>query len=241
MSLKMDSRHLYLQVIDQIKRDIENGKYKTKQKLPSEFQLSKELGVSRATLREALRILEEENIVTRRHGVGTFVNPKPIFSSGIEQLNSVTYMIEQSGKTPGSQFLSTEILEPTEDEQVKFEPKKISTLAKIERVRTADNLPVVFCIDKLPEGLIPLDRVHQTDSIFKLIEESSGKEIAYAVTYIEPVGYHDRIYEILKCDPDQSLLLLKQMHYTNEDEPVLYSANFFRSDVFSFHVLRKRM
>src|SRR5699024_3715727 len=241
MSLKMDSRHLYLQIIDQIKRDIENGKYKTKQKLPSEFQLSKELGVSRATLREALRILEEENIVTRRHGVGTFVNPKPIFSSGIEQQNSVTYMIEQSGKVPGSQFLTTEILEPTEDEQVKFEPKQISSLAKIERVRTADNEPVVFCIDKLPEAFIPLDRVHRTDSLFKLMEEFSGKQVAYAVTYIEPVGYHDRIYEILKCDPDQSLLLLKQMHYTGEDEPVLYSANFFRSDVFSFHVLRKRM
>src|SRR5699024_12579823 len=102
MSLKMDSRHLYLQVIDQIKRDIENGKYKTKQKLPSEFQLSKELGVSRATLHEALRILEEENIVTRKHGVGTFVNPKPIFSQGLEQLNSESYMIEQCGHVRGS-------------------------------------------------------------------------------------------------------------------------------------------
>ncbi|SFA76652.1 transcriptional regulator, GntR family [Lentibacillus halodurans] len=241
MSLKIDSRHLYLQVIDQIKRDIENGRYKTNQKLPSEFQLSKDIGVSRATLREALRILEEENIVTRRHGVGTFVNPKPIFSSGIEQLNSVTYMIEQSGKIPGSQFLSTEFLEPTEDERLKFAPIEINTLAKIERVRTADDQPVVFCIDKLPDGLIPLDRVHKTDSIFKLMEQYSGKRITYAVTYIEPVSYHDRIYEVLKCDPEQSILLLKQMHYTDEDEPVLYSANFFRSDIFSFHVLRKRM
>ncbi|MFD1360393.1 GntR family transcriptional regulator [Lentibacillus salinarum] len=241
MSLKIDSRHLYLQVIDQLKRDIESGQYKTKQKLPSEYQLSKELGVSRATLREALRILEEENVVTRRHGVGTFVNPKPIFSSGIEQLHSVTYMIEQSGKVPGSQFLSTEFQEPTEDEQIKFAPKEIHTLAKVERVRTADQEPVVFCIDKLPEGLIPLDRAHKADSIFKLMEEYSGKEIAYAVTHIEPISYHDRIYEILKCDPEQSLLLLKQMHYTADDEPVLYSANFFRSDVFSFHVLRKRM
>ncbi|RYG73824.1 GntR family transcriptional regulator [Lentibacillus lipolyticus] len=241
MSLKIDSRHLYLQVIDQIKNDIESGKYQPMQKLPSEFQLSKELGISRATLREALRILEEENILTRRHGVGTFVNPKPIFSSGIEQLNSVTYMIEQSGKTPGSQFLTTEFLESTEDEQRKFAPREVDSLVKIERVRTADNAPVVFCIDKLPEGLVPIDRVHQSDSLFKLMEEHSGNRIAYAVTYIEPVSYHDRIYEILKCDPEQSLLLLKQMHYTADDDPVLYSANFFRSDMFSFHVLRKRL
>lgn len=237
----MDSRHLYLQVIDEIKRDIASGKYKEKEKLPSEFQLAKLLGVSRATLREALRILEEDNVVTRRHGVGTFVNPKPIFSSGIEQLNSVTYMIEQSGKVPGSQYLTTEYLEPTDEERSKFAPKEINMLAKIERVRTADNQPVVFCIDKIPEGLIPLEHVHQEDSLFKLLEDYADKRVSYAVAYIEPISYHDRIYDVLDCDPEQSLLLLKQMHYTDDDEPVLYSANYFRPDMFSFHVLRKRM
>ncbi|GGJ44548.1 GntR family transcriptional regulator [Virgibacillus salexigens] len=241
MSIKTDSRHLYLQVIDEIKRDIENGKYKEKEKLPSEFQLSKQLGVSRATLREALRILEEDNIVNRRHGVGTFVNPKPVFSSGIEQLTSVTHMIEQSGKSAGSQYLSTEIIDPTNEDKRKFGPKRMNQLAKIERVRTADDQPVVFCIDKIPENYIPMDRVHKSDSIFRLMEEYANKRVAYAVTYIEAIGYHDRIYDILNCHPEQTLLLLKQMHYTEDDEPVLYSANYFRSDMFSFHVLRKRL
>lgn len=102
MSIKYDSRHLYLQVIDQIRENIANGTYKERERLPSEYELSKQLGVSRATLREALRTLEEDNIVTRRHGVGTFVNPKPIFSSGIEQLHSITDMINNSGKKSGT-------------------------------------------------------------------------------------------------------------------------------------------
>lgn len=241
MSIKTDTRHLYLQVIDQVKRDIEGGYYNEREKLPSEFQLSKKLGVSRATLREALRLLEEENVVTRRHGVGTFVNPKPIFSSGIEQLNSVTDMIASSGRKPGSQYLSAETVEPTEGDFDRFSPTKIHTLAKIERVRTADGSPVVYCIDKIPENLIPLQQIHKQDSLFNLIEAYGRKQISYAVTYIEPQGYHDRISPILNCEPDQSLLLLKQMHYTNEDEPILYSLNYFRSDVFSFYVLRKRM
>ncbi|MFP3490059.1 GntR family transcriptional regulator, partial [Staphylococcus sp. SIMBA_130] len=37
------------------------------------------------------------------------------------------------------------------------------------------------------------------------------------------------------------LLLLRQIHYTSKDEAILYAANYFRSDVFSFHVLRKRV
>jgi GntR family transcriptional regulator len=241
MSIKSDSRHLYLQVIDKIKSEIENGTYKANEKLPSEFELSKKLGVSRATLREALRILEEDNVVTRKHGVGTFVNPKPIVSSGIEQLTSVTYMIEQAGKKPGSQYFSTEIIEPTEEERLQFKPYQLTNLAKIERIRTADGKPVVFCIDKVPQGLIPIEAAHKEDSLFKILEEHAGKRVSYAVTYIEPVSYHERIFNILNCDFDQSLLLLKQMHYTEDDQPVLYSLNYFRSDVFSFHVYRKRI
>ncbi|MDC3414082.1 GntR family transcriptional regulator [Aquibacillus sp. 3ASR75-11] len=241
MSIKADTRQLYLQVIDQIKRDIKNGVYKEKERLPSEFQLSKNLGVSRATLREALRLLEEENIVTRRHGVGTFVNAKAIFSSGIEQLNSVTDMIKRSGKEPGSQYLSTELIEPTDADKDRFSKVSLRQIAEIERVRTADGEPVVYCIDKIPEQFVPVNQIHKQDSLFRSIEMYAGKQIAYAVTYIEPIGYHERISPVLHCEPDQSLLLLKQMHYTSSDEPVLYSLNYFRSDVFLFYVLRKRM
>ncbi len=241
MSIRQDTRHLYLQVIEQIKRDIENGIYVEKEKLPSEFQLSKSLGVSRATLREALRILEEESIVTRRHGVGTFVNPKPVFTSGIEELDSVTGMIAKSGMTPGSQYLSAELIEPTEEERKRFLPFEIHSLAKVERVRTADDQPVVYCVDKLPEGLIPLNKVREADSMFGILEEFTGKSISYAVTHIEPIGYHERISPILKSEPDQALLLLRQMHYSQDDEPMLLSSNYFRADKFSFHVLRKRV
>lgn len=241
MSIKSDTRQLYLQVIDKIKQDIYNGTYKENEKLPSEFQLSKNLGVSRATLRDALRILEEEHIITRRHGVGTFVNSKPVFSSGIEELTSVTQMIEKSGKKPGVNYLSTKFVNANKEIRDKFAPLEVTTVAKIERVRTADGDPVVFCIDRIPKGIISLKLAHKEESIFKLIEEETNKRIAYAVTYIEPVSYQQRIFNILNCEPDQSLLLLKQMHYTEDDEPFLYSANYFRSDRFSFHVLRKRL
>ncbi|ARI77450.1 GntR family transcriptional regulator [Halobacillus mangrovi] len=241
MSIRQDTRHLYLQVIEQIKRDIENGIYLEKQKLPSEFQLSKSLGVSRATLREALRILEEEGVVTRRHGVGTFVNPKPLFTSGIEELDSVTGMILSSGMKPGSQYLSADLVESTEEDRRRFSDEHLHGLAKLERVRTADDQPVVYCVDKIPEGLIPLDHVKEADSLFQIFESYTGETISYAVTHIEPIGYHERISPILNCEPEQALLLLKQMHYTQDDVPVIFSNNYFRADKFSFHVLRKRV
>lgn len=241
MSIKSDNRHLYLQVIDRLKQDIEKGLYKEREKLPSEFDLAKQLGVSRATLREALRILEEENVIIRRHGVGTFVNAKPLFTSGIEQLNSVTNMIEIAGMSPGTIFLSSSTQGPTEEDVRRFNCSLDEEIVVIERVRTANGEPVVYCIDKIPEKILPDNFSLEEESIFNLLEMKANRKITYAVAQIEPIGYHEKISPILECDPETALLVLKQMHYDEMDEPILYSVNYFKADKFRFHVLRKRV
>lgn len=240
MTVKPDQRHLYLQVIDKLKQSIEEGTYKMKERLPSEFELSKQLGVSRATLREALRVLEEENVIVRRHGVGTFVNSKPILNSGIEQLNSVTGMIENAGLRPGTIFLNSSDIGSTEEDQRRFSLKNGEDLLMIERVRTADGEPIVYCLDKIPRSILSDSFTHNQDSIFKLLEQRANCKIAYAVSEIEPIGYHEKISPILNCDPETALLLLKQLHYDENDRPVLYSVNYFRADAFRFQVVRRR-
>ncbi|MBM7572084.1 GntR family transcriptional regulator [Aquibacillus albus] len=241
MTIQSDNNQLLVQAIEQMKASIDNGIFKEKELLPSEFELAKKLGISRTVLKEVLHILEEENIISIKHGFGTIVNAKPLFSTGIEQLGSVTDMIRQSGKIPGTQYISTELIQPTENDIKRFKPKTMDIIAQIKRVRTADGQPVVYCIDKVDKQLLPLEQVHTQDSLFSLLESYSNKYISYAIANIEPIGYHDQISATLNCDPDQALLLLKQMHYTQDDEPVLYSANYFRADMFSFSVLRKRV
>nr|WP_295971612.1 GntR family transcriptional regulator [uncultured Bacillus sp.] len=240
-SIKSNNRHLYLQIIDRIKQDIEEGLYKEKEKLPSEFDLANQMGVSRATLREALRVLEEENVIIRRHGVGTFVNARPLFNTGIEQLNSVTGMIEQAGMTPGTIFLCTDTEEFTEEDAEHFSCSMDDELVVVERVRTANGEPVAYCLDKVPVDKFPENFTHEHESIYELLEETHQKKIMYAVSEIEPMGYHEKISPILECEPETALLVLKQMHYDEDDEPILYSVNYFRADRFRFHVLRKRV
>lgn len=241
MTIKSDNRHLYLQVIDRIKEDIQNGIYQEKEKLPSEFELSRHLGVSRATLREALRILEEENVIIRRHGVGTFINSVPLLTSGIEQLNSVTAMIEQGNLDPGTVFLSSSVTGPTEEDMTRFSMKAEEEIFQLERVRTANGEPVVYCLDKIPRSILPESFAKEQESLFVLLQEEAEKYITYAITHIEPIGYHEKISPLLECDPETALLLLKQMHFDKNDKPVLYSLNYFRADKFSFHVVRKRL
>lgn len=241
MSIRQDSRHLYLQVIDRIKQNIEQGIFREKEKLPSEFELAKQLGVSRATLREALRILEEESVIIRRHGVGTFVNSKPLFTSGIEQLNSVTSMIINAGMTPGTIFLKSQTLEPTEADVHRFSCSADEKIVMSERVRTANGEPVVYCIDKIRESILPESYVAGQESIFSILEAVSNRRITYAVAEIKPLGFHEKVSPILKCEPETALLALKQMHFDESDEPILYSVNYFKADKFEFNVLRKRI
>jgi GntR family transcriptional regulator len=78
-------------------------------------------------------------------------------------------------------------------------------------------------------------------SLSSILEEQANRRITYAVTQIEPLGYHEKISPILECEPETALLVLKQMHFDETDELILYSVNYFRADKFSFQVLRKRV
>lgn len=134
--------------------------------------------MSRATLREALRILEDENVVIRRHGVGTFVHPRPLFSSGIEELFSVTDMIAAHGKRPGTHYLFTGRVKAQAEDREKLNVSEKDEVVVIERLRTTDNEPVVYCIDEIPAHLLPDPVPLHYPSIFQLLEREAGIRIS---------------------------------------------------------------
>lgn len=231
----------YLLVIEQIKEKIQSGELEPGERLPSEMEFSKQLRVSRNTLREALRILEEENIILRKHGVGTFVNRKPQFKGGLEELFSITDMIKREGKEPSTEWLSTGYVDPHSDDREELELETDERVYLVKRLRKADGEPLVYCIDKMPEHKLSNDFEIKGESIFDALKQEAGITISYAKADINTIGYHQDISKILECDRDIPLLVLKQIHYDLDDHPILYSLNFFRSDQVSFNVFRKRM
>ncbi|SHJ56665.1 transcriptional regulator, GntR family [Anaerobranca californiensis DSM 14826] len=242
-SVKRDPRPLYLIVKDKLLELIKKGYYTNGSKLPSEFELAKDFGVSRPTLREALRVLEEENVLIKKHGVGTFVNSTPTkIKSGIEHLFSVTESIEQLNLKAGTKILSVQIVDPDDKDRQKLKLNFPSQLIKIERVRTANGEPVVFCIDKLVQGDLDQNLFQNIEgSIFEVLEKHYNKRITYAVSEIVPVLANFKLADALEISSRTPLLLLEQVHFTNDEQPILYSKNYFRADKFAFHVVRKRV
>ena len=137
----------------ELRHAIAQGTFRPGTQLPTEAELCEMLGVSRTVVREALRVLEEDGLVARRHGVGTFVRDHPI----LKNLNfnfGITEMIESAGLTSGTSHLA--VYSETADQE-KAEQLRIplgTPLITVERVRTADGRPVVYSLDTLPQPLL---------------------------------------------------------------------------------------
>src|SRR5438067_11758794 len=94
---------LVAQTAAAIRARIEAGRWHVGEQLPAEPQLATELGISRGTLRESVRMLISNGLLDRRHGVGTFVArvPLPSIDRGIDELFGATDAIAQMGYVPG--------------------------------------------------------------------------------------------------------------------------------------------
>ena len=122
--------------------------------LPSEPKLAEQLGVSRATLRDAMRAFQGRGLIVRRQGVGTYVGPKPI-EAGLEELVSLETLAAQIGLQVVMGGLSLERRAPSQPELETLELQVGQRVVEIARVIRAAGKPVAYLIDVVAEGLIP--------------------------------------------------------------------------------------
>ena len=73
----MSTAPLYIQIADYLRRQLVDGRFRAGQRLPTESQMGKDLSVAVGTLRKALSLLEQEGLLERRQGSGTYVRDLP--------------------------------------------------------------------------------------------------------------------------------------------------------------------
>jgi len=191
--LDHDKRPLYLKIKEHIINLISQEVYQPGDKLPSETTFAKELDVSRASLREALRVLEKEGRIIKKQGIGTFVSePIPRFEKGIEELFSVTDTIKNEGFRPGTKGLEIKKIKADKTLALKMGIDPADEILKIKRIRTADEKSVVYCIDFLNTKDFPINVDDDfSGSLFDILENKYEISINYAVADIKPVSADD--------------------------------------------------
>ena len=226
----------------ELRQAIIRGTYNPGSQLPTEEALGELLGVSRTVVREALRVLEDEGLIARRHGVGTFVRNRPI----LKNLNfnfGITEMIESAGLTSGTGHMA--ILRESADEEIasRLTVAAGANLITIERVRTADGKPVVYTLDTIPESLIRGKQFDHNrllkESLYRILETEFGQVIEYGAAQILPAAAPANIAGMLSIPEGSLLLYIVQTDYTAGDRPLLYSREYHLPDAFDFMIWRR--
>ena len=211
--------------------------------LPSELMLMEMLGVSRYIVREALALIEQDKIIYKIQGKGTFVYKIPMkIEGGLEKLESIKVLTEKSGYKPGSKWIEISESTPNKDMINKLKVKKNEKIITFKRIKTADNLNAAFCVDTMKKSVfgdkMPDDA--ECESMFQYLKDKFDIEIEYAISEIIPTYPTDEMVKLLKVDKNQLFLLLNQVHYDKQGNPIIYSMDYYNPKVFRFKVNRTK-
>src|SRR5438105_8650684 len=231
-----------VQVREQLTQRIDSGALAAGSRLPSEPALATELGVSRATLREALRALESEGLVRRMWGAGTFVADGRRVTNSLDANFGVTDAIRAAGMQAGIEQARHAMEPATVSEAARLELEPGSDVLVVERVRTADGKPVVLSRDIMPGRLIK--RPDLADemlgrSIYEVLERDLGLVIHHGVASFRPVRADLTVARRLGIPRGELLLAIWQVDYSEDGAPVLSSYEYHLADAFEFTVLRR--
>lgn len=193
--------------------------------LPSEPALAQQLGVSRATLREAMRSFVDRGWVERRQGVGTYVRPR-LIEAGLEELISIDRLAERIGL-------------PVSMDQLEISEQRGQL--EIARVIRADGRAVAYLVDLIDAELISAAELQGKfrGSVLDLLLERGHPELDFSKTEITAVAASAAIAEPMEVEPGTVLLCLQGRLYGREGHIVDRSQSYFLPGTFRFHVLRR--
>lgn len=222
---------------------IEDGTYRPGEQLPSQADLAVQLGISRPTLREALLNLEQEGVIFRRHGVGTFVTPgyDRRLESGLERLESILELAARQGMELGFTALQVEEIPADPEASKRFQITAGSPLTRVSRRIVVDEKPVAYMIDVVPAAILSVTDLDETfdGSVLDMLRKSQKVRVARAVADIEALTAGAFLVDKLQVKRGTAILLMEESVLDEEGMVVGHSWNYFVPDFFRFHVVRR--
>ena len=227
------------QVREGLLNDLVAGGLEPGAKLPNENELAERFAVSRATVREAVMGLLEAGYVARRHGSGTYVTSVPRARHPLETTLSYTAMIRDAGFKPSESVLGQAAREPSEQERSLLDLAAGEQLVEVERVRLASRRPVIYSLDRIPQGLLGTVSNAALDSSLYGILDRVGHRVARASARLTPAVANARLARLLAIKRGTPLLHIDQVDYDERGRSVMLSREWHVADAFELIVNRR--
>ncbi len=213
-------------------------------KLPAEKKLAQEYDVSRATVRQALTMLEREGMIIRRHGSGTFANKYALQTQArVEIAYEFTELLDRAGYTPSISLTRIEQASLSLETAEKLELESDEQAVWIEKLFLADGHPAILCLDILPEKYIttvyPGGALKKP--IFNFLEQYCQVNVAHILADMIPDVADERVARKLELEEQEPLLRFEEVSYDDNNRPVLYSRIHYNDRYVRFSVLRTKV
>jgi GntR family transcriptional regulator len=235
------------QVLDILVEQIRDGSYPPGSQLPPEHELAEMFDVSRATVRSAMSALAARGLVVKRHGVGTFVSRLSRISNPINEATDFYDLITRQGYSFGVQFVHGEFAQPENDVAEALEIDPEGQVLRTHKVFTADDDPVIYCINCIPRwvfgnGLVETvdAKPELTEPLYSFMEERCGQRTEYHIARFRSDTAENCDTPGLILEPGTPVLVMEEVGYNAQERPLWHSFVYFPGNFFTFEAIRRR-
>ncbi len=212
------------------------------ERLLTEPELARQLGVSRATLREAMRTFETQGLIRRRQGSGTFVvHPSHVIETGLEKLESIETLAKRIGLPVSMGELRMDNRPAIDEEAKALSIPPGTPIMHLSRVILAEGHAVAYLIDNLPVDILSPKEFEKgfTGSVLDLLLGHGSPVLSSSRTEINAVTATAEVARSLGIQRGDVLLRFSAMLFSDTGRVVDYSFSYFLPGYFRFHVVRR--
>ncbi|MBE9525077.1 MAG: GntR family transcriptional regulator [Chloroflexi bacterium] len=219
---------------------ITQNQLKRNDQLPSEASIAKTLGVSRNTLREAYISLENEGIIVRRHGIGTFVAHLPFIRDSLNNFSPFAQIIQDGGYTPIFQTLSMSFEYAPVDVYDVFGTPSSEKIRCIKRIVRADQQPVIYVDDYIAPAVETAALNWDTfdGNMVHFLATSLDTSLHQIQSSIRAAALNSEISQHLELEEGSPVLSVHSTIFTVDNQPVNYSKVCFNSNIVELNIVR---
>ena len=232
---------VYYQIKNKVQEWIVSKQYLPGEKLPSENELAKIFNVNRLTVRQGIALLDQEKLVYKKRGEGTFVtkDSKLIDSFGLAFSGFMDDLFYQVSKSK-TQSVEIERVEATKVIQAKLETKE-PYVFKVQRVRQLNNLLFAYTVNYVPEIIgekLSKEKLLK-EAMLKILEVDMGYEFDEAFQTIEASFSDQEVSAKLKIPSGSPLLYVERIMYDKNKKPIEFVQTSYRGDIYKYVVRMK--
>lgn len=236
----VDTTSRQLIVTRAIAEDVASGRLQPGERLESERTLAERLGVSRVTVRNALRVLAQDGQIVSAPGRGHFVAPEG-FGEPPNRLMGFTELARSLGLEASTQVISSETRPASYDEARSLRIAPGAPLFDLVRLRFLDGLPVVVDSSRLSLARVPgIERVDfSTTSLFEHLE-TLGLAPVRSDFEIQAIPAEPDHADLLEVDEGHPLLLVRDSGVAADGEPLYLGVAAYQGERYRFRAALDR-